>query len=82
VKDEECVTRHVPNHVYRVVHWHELYGIVRQGAHLNLVLFSAHGNVNIVGYTDADWTGCLDDRRSTTGYCAYVGVRSKDWSKT
>ena len=43
------------------------------------LLFSAHGHLNIQGYTYADWAGCLDDRRSTTGYFAYVGGNLVNW---
>jgi hypothetical protein len=24
-------------------------------------------------YTDAHWAGCLDDKNSTSNYCAFVG---------
>lgn len=43
------------------------------------ILFSAHGHLNIEGYTDADWAGCLDDRRSTSGYCMFVGGNLISW---
>ena len=43
------------------------------------ILFRAHGHLDIEGFTDADWAGCLDDRRSTTGYCAYVGGNLVSW---
>ncbi|CAL8150697.1 unnamed protein product [Prunus armeniaca] len=29
--------------------------------------------VNLIGYSDADWTGCSDDRKSTSGEVFYVG---------
>ena len=27
----------------------------------------------LVAYSDADWAGCLDTRRSTSGYSIYLG---------
>ena len=43
------------------------------------VLFSYCGHLRIEGYTDADWAGCLDDRRSTSGYCVFVGGNLVSW---
>ena len=43
------------------------------------ILFSAHEHLRIEGYTDADWAGCLDDRKSTTGYCVFVGGNLISW---
>jgi hypothetical protein len=38
----------------------------------NSLLVSAFSNV--------DWTGCLDDRRSTGGYVMFLGTNLVSWS--
>ncbi|CAL8169299.1 unnamed protein product [Prunus armeniaca] len=35
--------------------------------------------VNLVGYSDADWAGCSDDRKSTSGGVFYVGNNLVSW---
>jgi hypothetical protein len=37
------------------------------------IIFKSHGHLNVEGYCDADWVSCPDDRRSTSGYCVFVG---------
>jgi hypothetical protein len=38
------------------------------------------GQGQLIGYTDADWAGDIDDRRSTTGYTFIVGGGSVTWN--
>ena len=37
------------------------------------LFFKAREHLQDEAYTDADWVGCISDRRSTSGYCTYVG---------
>jgi hypothetical protein len=43
------------------------------------LLYKSNGNLQVECYTDADWAGSLDDRRSTSGYCTFVGGNLVTW---
>jgi hypothetical protein len=43
------------------------------------LLYTRQGNLHVECYTDADWAGSLDDRRSTSGYCVFVGGNLVAW---
>jgi Reverse transcriptase (RNA-dependent DNA polymerase) len=41
--------------------------------------FRKNGHLEVKGYTDADWAGALDDRKSTAGYFTFVGGNLVTW---
>ncbi|KAK8923657.1 hypothetical protein KSP39_PZI019078 [Platanthera zijinensis] len=43
------------------------------------ILFSPNSCLDIEVYTDADWAGSIDDRRSTSGYCSLIGGNLVTW---
>ena len=48
---------------------------------LNYGLFYEYGaEIEVFGYTDADWTGSTYDRRSTSGYVFSIGSATMSWS--
>ncbi|GJZ95787.1 ribonuclease H-like domain-containing protein [Tanacetum coccineum] len=73
-----CLYMHDP----REPHFAALKCILRyvQGTlELGLQLY-ASATTSLVGYTDADWAGCPSTRRSTSGYCVFLGDNLLSWS--
>lgn len=58
--------------VYHVIHY--LKGSPGQG-----LLFSASSSLRLTAFSDADWGGCLETRRSTTGYMVFIGDSLISW---
>ncbi|XP_043691670.1 uncharacterized mitochondrial protein AtMg00810-like [Telopea speciosissima] len=42
--------------------------------------FQKSKSIQLSTFTDADWAGCPQDRRSTSGYCIYLGSNLISWS--
>nr|GEZ58539.1 ribonuclease H-like domain-containing protein [Tanacetum cinerariifolium] len=73
-----CVYMHDP----REPHFSALKRIlryVRGTLDYGLQLFSS-STTDLVAYSDADWVGCPTTRRSTSGYCVFLGNNLLSWS--
>ncbi|RVW96790.1 Myosin-7 [Vitis vinifera] len=62
-------------------HWDAVIRILRyiKGTPGQGMLYEDRGHTQIVGYTDADWVGSPSDRRSTSGYCVFIGDNLISW---
>jgi histone deacetylase 1/2 len=52
-----------------------LKGTMTYGLHI-----TKSSSLDITAYSDADWAGCPDTRRSTSGYCVFLGDNLVAWS--
>ena len=43
------------------------------------LFYSKESNLFLAGYSDSDWAGNADDRKSTIGRCFYVGANLVAW---
>lgn len=73
-----CLYMHDP----REPHLHALKRVLRyirgtisHGLHLHVSPSS-----DLIAYSDADWGGCPATRRSTSGYCVFIGDNLVSWS--
>ncbi|KAH9751634.1 retrovirus-related pol polyprotein from transposon RE2 [Citrus sinensis] len=41
--------------------------------------FLEQSSNQLYGFSDFDWAGCLETRRSTTGFCVYLGANLISW---
>ncbi|GLT71533.1 hypothetical protein SLA2020_435440 [Shorea laevis] len=73
-----CQFMHKPT----VHHWSAVKRILRylqQTASLGLLIRKASSSC-LQAYSDSDWAGCPDDRRSTGGLCVFLGSNLISWS--
>jgi len=68
-------------HDPRTRHMEVVYQILRylKGTHGKGLWFRENQHLNLESYCDADWASCRDDRRSTSGYCVFVGGNLVSW---
>ncbi|XP_019090156.1 PREDICTED: uncharacterized protein LOC109128397 [Camelina sativa] len=58
--------------VYRILHY--LKGIIGLG-----LFYSSKAELQIQAFDDADYNSCLDTRRSTSGFCMFLGTSLISW---
>ena len=69
---------HCPNSL----HWQSVKRLLRYLKHTIHFGLQIHksSNFSLQAFTNADWVGCRDDRRSTGGYCIFLGTNLISWS--
>jgi histone deacetylase 1/2 len=73
-----CQFLHAPT----TVHWMAVKRILRylkQSTNLGLKI-SRSSSLRVSAFSDADWAGCSDDRRSTGGFAVFFGANLVSWS--
>nr|XP_020163996.1 uncharacterized mitochondrial protein AtMg00810-like [Aegilops tauschii subsp. strangulata] len=78
IVQQVCLHMHAP----RDVHWAAVKRILRYicgTMDLGVTLYASTDSA-LTAYSDADWAGCPDTRRSTSGYCVFHGPSLISWS--
>lgn len=58
--------------VQRIIRY--LLGTLKRG-----LFFPVGSSIKLQAYSDADWAGCPDTRKSTTGWCMFLGNAPISW---
>eukprot|EP00253_Pinus_taeda_P029123 PITA_29123 len=63
-------------------HWQVAKRIMRyvRGTKSFGILYNVSEYSDLVGYTDSDWVGSIDDRKSTSGYVFHMGSGAISWA--
>ncbi|XP_019058891.1 PREDICTED: uncharacterized protein LOC109116981 [Tarenaya hassleriana] len=68
-------------HAPTIHHWRMVERILKylKGTPEKGIWMTRNNHVNLVAYCDADWAGDRTDRKSTTGYCTFLGGNLVTW---
>ncbi|KAL1293456.1 hypothetical protein AAHE18_19G074500 [Arachis hypogaea] len=74
-----CVSQFV--HGPTLLHWKSVKRILRylQGTLDHGIVFTKAADLQIFSFVDADWGGNLEDRKSISGFCLYLGNNPISW---
>ncbi|KAJ4790150.1 polyprotein [Rhynchospora pubera] len=63
-------------------HWIAVKRVLRylKGTVSHAFLIQSQSSLSLHAYSDSDWAGSVDDRRSTSGFCLYLGRNLISWS--
>jgi len=75
---QACLFMHAPTMAHQAL-VKRILRYVRGTTALGLHLRGSNQN-DLVAYSDADWAGCPDTRRSTSGFCVFMGDAMISWS--
>jgi hypothetical protein len=73
-----CLFMHAP----RDSHYQLIKRILRYikgTSHYGLKIHRS-SSMELIAYSDADWAGCPDTRKSTSGFCVFIGNNLVSWS--
>lgn len=73
-----CLFMHAPT----TTHYQLVKRILRYlkgTSHYGLQFFRS-SSMDLLAYSDADWAGCPDTRKSTSGFCVFLGSNLISWS--
>jgi hypothetical protein len=75
---QACLHMHAPHDV----HWSFIKRILRYdcGTTSHDILLRAPKSTALTAYTNADWAGCPDTGRPTSGFCVFLGDTLVSWS--
>jgi histone deacetylase 1/2 len=78
VVNKVCQFLHKPT----TVHWSAIKRILRYLHYTVDMALRMHKSPSVLvsGFSDADWAGCSDDRRSTGAYAVFLGSNLISWS--
>ncbi|CAN1319888.1 Retrovirus-related Pol polyprotein from transposon TNT 1-94 [Linum perenne] len=68
-------------HAPGAMHFDAVYRILRylKGSPGKGLMFKKRDSLQVEAYTDADWAGDPNDRKSTSGYCTFLGGNLISW---